>query len=327
MPLAMSRLRVGLIGCGMISEFHLRGWTRIPEVEVAGLCDLSGAVAEARRAAFAPAAAVYTDPERLLREERLDVVDILTPPWLHAPHVRMACAAGAHVVCQKPLCPTLEEARALVAQTRGYRRAFAVHENHRHRAGAFGTARYLRLEQHDPGAPPERFKRDAENGVLLEYGTHLVDMVRALLGEPRRVYARTHRPNADVRGDSLAHAAFEYDGATAVVEISWKAGGLGQGGALFLGDRGEAVYEGRMTRGGEARFRVVQGADVVVDETRASTDDYVESFYRFERAFVDAVLTDRPFAQTAEENLRTLAATFAAYRAAAEGRVVDLEEI
>lgn len=329
------RLRVALVGCGMISEFHLRGWARIPEVEVVGLADRRREAAEARRAAFAPGARVHDGLEALLAAERPDVVDVLTPPALHAAHCLAAAAAGAHVICQKPLAPSLAEARRLVADLAGRGRLLAVHENHRFRpwftalveavrAGTAGAPRFLRLEQLDPAEPPEAFKNEGPLGVFFEYGTHLVDMMRVLLGEPRRVHARAHRPNPRVRGESLVHATFEYPEATAVVHVGWKPSGLPQGGLLLVGDEGEAIYEGTLTRGEAARLRVVRGGAVLRDEVRRPTDDYVESFHLLQRAFVEAILRGGPCPQAGEENLRTLEATFAAYRAIEAGAVVSV---
>ena len=191
----MERLRGGLFGCGMISEFHLRGWQRIPEVEIVALGNRTISRAEARRDQYVPGARVYADLAVMLWEERLDFVDILSVPWMHCAHCLLAREAGVHVICQKPLCNSLEEARLLVREMAESPRLFAVHENHRyrpwfrkvlalHREGVFGAPLFLRLEQHDPHEPPERYKLEAEHGVLLEYGTHLVDMMVALLRGP-----------------------------------------------------------------------------------------------------------------------------------------------
>jgi D-apiose dehydrogenase len=333
--MASKPLRGGVVGCGMISEFHLRGWQRIPEVQIVGLCDPSRPAAEARRAAYAPEARLYADMREMLAAEALDFIDIITPPVHHAEHCRIAKAANVHVICQKPLCLDLDEARALVADMASSPKIFAIHENHRfrpwfsevrrrHAAGFFGRIQYLRIDQFDPYEPKEKFKADAARGVVLEYGTHIIDMVRVLLGEPRSTYARAHSPNPRVRGESLAHITYAYEGATAVVDLAWKAAGMHQGGLILIGDRGEAYYEGRHTRDTSARFRLLSGNEVVLDQTRSPTDDYVDSFYQMERDVVDALLAGRAPEQTGAENLKTLEATFASYRSMDEGREIIL---
>ena len=333
------KLRGAIVGCGMISEFHLRGWQRIPEVEIVALVDPARSRAEERRAQFAPLADVHETLDSLCTDfapgqaGSLDFVDIVTPPWLHREHCLRAAQAGVHIICQKPLCDRLEEARALVSELRDYHRLFLVHENHpyrpwfrdilqRHRAGFFGSLRFLHLMQHDAHEPPEVFKAEAERGVLLEYGVHLVDMVRALLGEPDRVSARLQRINPRVRGDSLAHVVFGYRDTTAVLDISWKAHGLAQGSVLLVGDAGEAFFEGRMTRGDVSRYRVASGNTVVLDEQRSPTVDYVDAFFLLQREFADGMLGGQVPVQQAANNLKTLTATFAAYQAAANGAPV-----
>ncbi len=331
----MAKLRGGVFGCGMISEFHLRGWRRIPEVEIAALANRTPARAQARRDQFFPEATVYPDLEAMLRGARLDFVDILTVPWLHREHCLTAKAANVHVICQKPLCDSLDDARELVAAMDGYPKLFAVYENHRYRPwfrtvasllreGRLGTPRLLRLSQYDAKEPPEVYKLKTRWGVLLEYGTHLVDMVCTLLGTPPRVYARLHRYHPRVHGENLALVIFEYPETTAVIDIGWKPGGLAHGVFLLEADRGSVLHEGSMARGVSARFRVTQGETVVMDETRSPYDDYVESFYLFERECVDCMLTGRPVTQSGARNFQTLAATFAAYAAAESGRPVAI---
>jgi D-apiose dehydrogenase len=331
----MDKLRGAIFGCGMISEFHLRGWQRIPEVEIVALGNRTRDRAEERRAQFAPQARVYGDLGAMLDAERLDFIDILTPPALHRGHCLQAKQAGLHVICQKPLCDLLSEARELVEEMRGHPRLFAVHENHRYRPWFqrilqlhaerfFGQVQFARLEHINSTAPAEAYKLKSGAGVLLEYGTHLVDMMIALLGEPQRVYARTHHLNPEVAGESLVHAVYEYEQTTAVIDVGWKRAGLLQGCALAQGDEGEAYYEGTMTRGETARFRLVRRGEIVVDEARSPYDDYVESFYLFQRECAEAMLKGGSVTQTGAANLKTLSSTFAAYEAAATGQVIKI---
>jgi len=329
------KLRGALFGCGMISQYHLRGWNRIPEVEIVALCNRTFSRAEQRRAEYVPEARIYQDLESMLAHEQLDFIDVLTTPKLHARHCLEARRANLHVICQKPLCDTLEEARSLVAAMRESPRLFAVHENHRYRPwfqrvraafqrGAFGKVSLLRIEHLIATEPREAYKNEAETGVWLEYGSHLVDMMRSLLGEPTRVHARMHRLNPLVKGESLAHAVYEYPEATAAIEAGWKHAAFTQGCVLLAGSAGEAWFEGSLTRGQEGRLRISEGERVLSDERLSPLDEYVESFYLFERECVAAMLGRGSVTQTGEENLRSLTCTSAAYEAARTGAVTEI---
>lgn len=131
--------------------------------------------------------------------------------------------------------------------------------------------------------------------------------------------ARLHRLHPGVRGESLVHLTYEYANATATVEVAWKSAHLTQGGMLLVGDRGEAWYEGTLTRGGMGRLRISEGDRLLVDEAVNPYREYVESFYLFQRECVDAMLGRGSVTQTADEHLRTLRCTFRAYEAAAAG--------
>lgn len=329
------RLRGAIYGCGMISEFHIRGWLRIPEVEIVALGNRTVERAEMRRRQFLPQAHIYTDLPSLLDGERLDFIDILTAPAGHHADCLLAKQAGVHIFCQKPLCDTMAASQDLVEQMVGYSKVFAVHENHRYRpwfrqirqrlaASEFGRLHYLRVTHLNKAEPTEAYKNDGETGVFLEYGSHLVDMMRSLLGDPRAVYARSHHLNPHVRGESLTEAVYEYGECTATLEAGWKHAAHTQGELLLLGDRGEAWYQGTLTRGGSGRLRISSGSTTVLDEEICPDDDYAESFYLLEREFTSAMLTGSPIEQTGPEHLRTLQCTFAGYRSACAHAVVEI---
>jgi predicted dehydrogenase len=324
----MKQLRGAAIGCGMVSDFHLIGWQRIPEVTIAALCDPVRSRAAAQAEKFAAAAHVYHSATELLTAETVDFVDIVAPPIAHKELCLLAKDAHVHVLCQKPLCPELADAVRLVDAFRNHSNYFVVHENHRyrpwfrrilelHQSGFFGEIKYLRLEQHDPHEPAEEYKLQSSRGIMLEYGVHLVDMMRALLGEPQRVSASFGHFNPRVLGESLAVATYQYDGATAVIDIAWKPAGPEHACLIVEGERGTAFYEGTMTRGQSSRFRVFQEGRLVVDEMRLPSDDYAESFYLLQRQFTNCLLDSSMLPpQPATDNLQTLRTTFAAYEAA-----------
>ncbi|MGC8792740.1 MAG: Gfo/Idh/MocA family protein [Bryobacteraceae bacterium] len=323
----------------MISEYHLRGWLRIPEVEIVALGNRTLARAEQRRREFVPSARTYSDLAEMLDAERPDFVDILTAPAVHREHCRIARERGVHIICQKPLTDSLGDAQALAAEMAGYPMLFAVHENHRYRPwfriirermqqGFFGKVHMVRLEHLSAGEPGEAYKNEADLGVLWEHGTHLVDMMRCLLGEPLRVYARMHRLNPRVRGESLVHALYEYPEVTAIVAVAWKPAAITQASALVAGGEGKAYWEGTITRGQQRRLRLSRGSQVILDEARSPMDEYVESFYLLERECTDFMLGRRNCVQqTVEEHLRTLTCAWAAYESARRRDWVSIDSM
>jgi predicted dehydrogenase len=109
--------RVAVIGCGAIAHEHLAYLGSSPLVELAAVCDLSRATARFAQERFR-AGQSYTDAGRMLGEVRPEAVHILTPPQTHAPLVRLAIDAGAHVVCEKPMTETAARTEELLAYAR-----------------------------------------------------------------------------------------------------------------------------------------------------------------------------------------------------------------
>src|SRR3954471_19484257 len=107
-------LRAALIGCGHISARHIPAWQATPDAELVAVCDLNRARAEARARQFG-IERVYTDVDTMIAAEALDCIDIATHDVTHTALVKQAASHGLHVLCQKPLAPTMAEARAMVA--------------------------------------------------------------------------------------------------------------------------------------------------------------------------------------------------------------------
>jgi predicted dehydrogenase len=105
----VTKIKVGLIGGGGIVDAHIRGYrTYADAIEVTAVADVVGETA-GRRAAELGAAA-YTDFRQMIIEADLDAVDICLPHYLHAEAIVAAAQAGKHILCEKPLCLTVEQA-------------------------------------------------------------------------------------------------------------------------------------------------------------------------------------------------------------------------
>lgn len=123
---------IGLIGCGGISEYHLRAY-RALGLRVVALCDRHRERAEARQAAFFPRAGVVTDWRELLRSDDLEVVDVATHPSGRVEIIAAALEAGKHVLSQKPFVLDLRDGRRLVELAGAKGRLLAVNQNGRGR--------------------------------------------------------------------------------------------------------------------------------------------------------------------------------------------------
>ncbi len=124
------RPRIGLIGAGGISEFHLKNY-RACGFDVAAIASRTRSKAEARRDQFYPDAEVYDDDRQLLERDDIEVVDVTPHPADRLPVLRDALEAGKHVLSQKPFVLDLDDGEQLVALAAKKKLKFAVNQNGR----------------------------------------------------------------------------------------------------------------------------------------------------------------------------------------------------
>ena len=115
-----------MVGCG-IGRQHLDAYRSLPDLfEVVAICDVDEAKAREVAATYG-VGRVLTDLGALCERDDLDVVDICTPPYLHAAQTLQALGAGKHVICEKPLAGSLEDAdRVAAAEKRSGRRVMPI---------------------------------------------------------------------------------------------------------------------------------------------------------------------------------------------------------
>jgi D-apiose dehydrogenase len=335
-------LRVGMIGAGDMSHHHLLGWQRAPAATVVAIANRSVERARTRAAEFS-IPAVYDDPARMLQDEALDAVDIVTNRGTHAEYVHLAARHGLDAMCQKPLAPSLQEARSLVKSVRGHIRLM-VHENRRFAphfrqarswiaAGKIGEPRQTVMTTWRSSMLPDADGRRAsverapyfateERLMIGEALIHQLDVLRYLLGSLRVVAARTRRTEPDIPGETLATIMLETvpTGAPVVLAGSYVAPGFGNstssGSAVgaqtsdrleVIGSRGSLVMTDSAL---ELRGR--EPKRVPVDYVAA----YQECFDVAIAHFVQCLRDGTPFETDAEDNLETLQLVDEAYRLA-----------
>lgn len=123
-------IKAAIVGTGFIGPAHLEALRRIPNIEVTALVEVNQEVAEAKAKELGIPNAYTFD--NMLKDESIDVVHICTPNFLHFPQAKACLLAGKHVVCEKPLAITIEEAEELVKLSEETGLINAVHFNLRY---------------------------------------------------------------------------------------------------------------------------------------------------------------------------------------------------
>ncbi len=349
-------LRGALLGTGPIAVFHMRAWAAISGVEIVALANRTRSRAELfGREYGVPDAHIYADYRELLECEDVDFVDIATAPTIHCEQVLAAARHGVHILCQKPVATSMAEAHEMLAACEAAGVRCVVNENWRWRrwygtirslldAGTIGRTLYARFQLHDdsvlpvPEGTPMMLQREPTlttlpQLIIFDQGIHLIDTLRFLLGDIRRVYARTAHVSPLVRGDDRGLVVMDFaNGATGIVDLSYSTvvakgaprtvrGNLDP--LVIEGDRGTIEcdpYAGDIITVTTASGKEPQQAHPGLTPAEA----YQESYVNTQRHFVDCLRSGRAAQNELPDNLKTLAAMFAAYESAATGAVVVL---
>ncbi len=323
-------LKVAVVGCGLISLYHLRAW-QSAGAEVVAVCDTDRTKAEARAEEFG-VSRVYTEAVRMFADGGFEAVDIAASVGAHAPVTRLAADNGVHVMCQKPLTETVAEAEELIAYV-GDRVRFMVHENYRFRPhymtvrrwigeGCIGKVRHASISCRGSGLCPREgavpfllerqpYLTGFRRNLVFETMIHHLDILRCSCGPLKVVSARLNRLAEGLPGEDTAAILLEgEDGFIATADGCLVAPGY----PPLHGDRLEVIgTEGTIVMELNRIF-------VVGEEDKAEEVDllgrYQECFDLAMKAFVTGLRDGTPFETDRLDNLETLRLMESVYRAA-----------
>ncbi|MEM8741750.1 MAG: Gfo/Idh/MocA family oxidoreductase, partial [Pseudomonadota bacterium] len=124
-------LRVAVVGAGYFGQFHYDAWARMPEVRLAAICvrNAAGAAETAARWGAAQPLPVFTDPTRMMAEIAPEIVDITAPPSSHLKMIQTLAPSAPWILCQKPFCDGVADARRAIETAQAHGARLAVHEN------------------------------------------------------------------------------------------------------------------------------------------------------------------------------------------------------
>jgi predicted dehydrogenase len=323
-------LTVGLLGAGMIAGVHAHAYRDSPGVRVVAVAD--PVPGKAGRIAEAHGAEVVGGLDDLLAAG-VDVVDVCTPPTAHAEATIAALEAGRHVICEKPLTRTLDEARRVVRAAQaatgllmvGHVSRFEPDHQGAHDLAAAGEIGAVRMLTHTtttslPGWSEGGWLTDpaTSGGPLLDQAVHSFDYARWVIGS-RAVRVTCLAADSGVGPATYTLATVRYEnGAIAHVECSW-AHPASRGfklGCEIVGTEGRLSWSYDHLQGGvlHPREGELEWYDVLSDR----------GFTRELRAFTDAIRAGGPSPVPAEEAMESLRTALAALESARTGRTIDL---
>lgn len=228
---------VGVIGAGIIGEQHARVYRELPQTTLIGVVDVNPQ--RAQKVAEKYGCNWYTNYSELFEQEDVRAVSIATPDHLHYDIVVSALKAGKHVLVEKPLTTSLEEARKIVQVVEEQKRILMVNYNNRW-ATVYQRARAL-ITEGEIGTPVMAYARKsnsiivptqmlswARNSSCVHFlATHDIDMVRWLFDEPNAVevyavaYEKILRSKGIATPDGVQAIVRFENGAVATFESAW----------------------------------------------------------------------------------------------------------
>ncbi|MGD7043273.1 Gfo/Idh/MocA family protein [Jeotgalibacillus proteolyticus] len=252
----VKKIKVGIIGCGGIANAkHLPSLSKLEQVEITAFCDIEKEKAQQSASKYGTQEAkVYEDYKELLNDSSLDVIHVCTPNSSHAEISIAALESDKHVMCEKPMAKTSEEAKAMVEAAKRTGKKLTIGYNNRYRQ----DSRYLKqlCEKGDLGdiyfAKAHAIRRRAVptwgvfldeekqgGGPLIDIGTHALDLTLWMMNnyKPKAVLGTTYhklgqKKNAanlfgswDPEKFTVEDSAFGFitmeNGATISLESSW----------------------------------------------------------------------------------------------------------
>jgi predicted dehydrogenase len=221
------KLRVAIAGAGYFARFHYDGWSRIPGVEIVAAADQELVKVDGYAKEFG-VLRTFQSVSAMLSNVEADILDIATPPPTHAGFVGLGLQHVQTVICQKPFCTTLDEARATAKLAGDHPERIVVHENFRFEPWYRVVKRMLderalgdlyqitfRMRPGD-GQGPEAYLsrqpyfRQMPRFLMRETGIHFIDTFRFLCGEIDSVYADLRRLNPMIAGEDAGIVIFHF---------------------------------------------------------------------------------------------------------------------
>jgi predicted dehydrogenase len=339
---------VAIIGTGGIAEAHIFAYQKEAErARIVALVDVDGSRAQAA-AERCGDPAVCNDFQDVLKREDVEAVSICTPPYTH---VEIACAAlrtGKHVLCEKPVAPTLagldqiEEAQQASGRVfsgvfqlrfgRGAQQVRLLLDEGRFGRPHLGLAETLWFrDDHYYRSVPWRGKWQTEaGGATVSQAIHLIDLLLWYLGEPVSVFAEAGAFRAPTEGDDVSVAVVRFK-SSAIGQITSTVSAFGEERSRveLYGSELGAVSQGSAYSATGEPFLLSAPDPAAAEESRRLADERFPMGYRVLHRgavadFLDAIRDGREPLAGMDACRNALQVTAAIYKSAMTGAPVRL---
>lgn len=330
----MKKLKGVCIGAGYFSHFQYEAWNRIPEVEITAMCNSNRERADFVMNTYG-VQRHYTDYLEMLEKEKPDFVDIITPPPTHIDMTKESLQRGIHVICQKPLAPSMKESLEIKKIVGDHNPRFMVHENWRFQPWYREVKKLLKDEVIGKNIFNVSFRmrmgdgwgerayldrqpyfRDYPRLLIYETGVHFIDTYRYLFGEIKSVYASLRKLNPVINGEDSGFVHFNFEsGAQGIYDANrynetnfdvprYTFGEMlleGEGGSIRLYSDGRLTIQ-RLGKGEEDHNYHHQDINFAGD-----------CVYACQRHFIDQVISGEQFETNIDDYMKTLSVQEAVY--------------
>ncbi|MGL4737597.1 MAG: Gfo/Idh/MocA family protein [Cellulosilyticaceae bacterium] len=355
-------VKVGVIGCGGIANGkHLPGLHKIKNVEIVAFCDLVIERAEKAKVKYGTEdAKVYDDYKELLKDETIEVIHVCTPNKSHSFISIDALESGKHVMCEKPMAKTTEEAKAMVEAAKRTGKKLTVGYQNRYRGDSFylkevckneelGDIYFAKAHALRRRAVPTWgvFLNEEEQGggPLIDIGTHALDLTLWMMNnyKPKMVMGTSYKKlgdqtqTANTWGDwnkdefTVEDSAFGFitmeDGATIILESSWALNTLdvGEAQTTLCGTKaGADMKSGLRINGVKHNRQYVEKPDFSVGGVDFYEGESNDPGDVEAKMWIDAVVNDKEVVVKPEEALVVTEILEAIYKSAETGEPVRL---
>ncbi len=339
----MNKIKVAVIGCGSISKHrHIPEYAAHPDAELVAFCD--PVIERASGFADTYGAKAFADYKEMLAQVKPDAVSVCTPNKLHAPASIDAANAGAHVLVEKPMAISDDEAKAMIEAARKNGVYLMVGHNQRYmpphvkakellKRGDLGKVLTFRTSFGHPG--PEGWsadgagswffrKPDAAMGAMGDLGVHKSDLIRWLLDDEVAQVSSfidtQHKQGTDVDDNAVVLLRMK-GGAMGTLTASW---------TYYRGEDNSTVLwceNGVMKIGTDPVDQVIvelRGGSVEKHKVGAIATNEKQTSSGVIDAFIHSITTKTPPSISGEEGRKSLAVILAAFESNRTGSVQSL---